>query len=119
MSKKYPKSFKGQNLSIQSLKVAITRILRKKNGASYTPGKLIKELKISNSVVEVKAALDKLLSERRVVETASGVFQSNDRSSIPTKYVIGKVDMTNRVARSYGRRYSRSGIGQETRTSKG
>lgn len=94
MSKKYPKSFKGQNLSIQSLKVAITRILRKKNGASYTPGKLIKELKISNSVVEVKAALDKLLSERRVVETASGVFQSNDRSSIPTKYVIGKVDMT-------------------------
>lgn len=94
MSKKYPKSFKGQKLSLPNLKVAINRSLRQRNGASLTPARIIKDLKISNTVAEVQAALDKLVIEKRIATTTQGVYRTTNRSSAPIRYVIGKVDAT-------------------------
>ena len=74
MSKHTPKSFKGQKLNSADLKIAINRTLKNQNGVTFSPAKLLKTLKISNSKPEVLSALNQLKKEGRVKETADEMF---------------------------------------------
>lgn len=93
MTKKYPKSFKGRKLNTLELKIIVNRELKNLNGKSYSAAGLIKKLKISNNRDEVQLILEKLVKEGRVRQTTGGVYQSNNKSSIPEKLFIGKVDL--------------------------
>ena len=65
MSKHTPKSFKGQKLNSADLKIAINRTLKNQNCVTFSPAKLLKTLKISNSKPEVLSALNQLKKEGR------------------------------------------------------
>ena len=94
MSKHTPKSFKGQKLNSADLKIAINRTLKNQNGVTFSPAKLLKTLKISNSKPEVLSALNQLKKEGRVKETADEMFQGINNFVAKARSFIGKVDMT-------------------------
>jgi len=94
MSKHTPKSFKGQKLNSADLKIAINRTLKNQNGVTFSPAKLLKTLKISNSKPEVLSALNQLKKEGRVKETADEMFQGINNFVAKARSFIGTVDMT-------------------------
>ncbi len=94
MSKHNPKSFKGQKLNTVDLKIAINKALRRQNGTSFSPSKILKTLKISNTQAEVLAVMKHLIKEGRVKETTSEMFQLNLGAAARSKTYQGKVDMT-------------------------
>lgn len=104
MTKKYPKSFKGRKLNTLELKIIVNRELKNLNGKSYSAAGLIKKLKISNNRDEVQLILEKLVKEGRVRQTTGGVYQSNNKSSIPEKLFYWKGGFDSFWSRLYNSR---------------